>query len=154
MGDIKAIKEVITGPAKKFHKISRVGEKTLLRMSIAVIYLWFGILKFFENLSPAEELAGKTLTALCFGIIPEFICYLLLAIMETLIGLMLLLNMFLARTIKLTFLHLIGTFTPIFLQPETFFNDFPFSLTLIGQYILKNIVILCALIIIYPKNKN
>lgn len=123
---------------------------TFLRISIGIIYLLFGTFKFFENLSPAEELASKTLTTLCFGLIPESVCYLMLAVMETLMGLMLILNMFVSKTIKLTFIHLLGTFTPLIIQPEIFFNESPFAITLVGQYILKNIVLICALLVIYP----
>ncbi len=122
----------------------------LLRISIGIIYVWFGILKFFDHLSPAQELATNTMSRLCFGLIPETICYLLLASVETVLGLMLVLNIFISRTIKLALLHLVGTFTPMFIQPEIFFREFPFAITLVGQYILKNMVIFCALLVIYP----
>lgn len=155
IGDTKTIKQAIGKPTAKLYRFLRLDWKwILLRSSIGFIYLWFGVLKFFQDLSPAEELARTTLTALCFGLIPEPVCYLLLAMLETLIGLMLLLNMFVAKTIKLTFVHLLGTFIPMLIQPEIFFKDFPFSITLVGQYILKNIVILCALLILYPHKNN
>jgi len=43
---------------------------------------------------------------------------------------------------------MIGTFTPVFLFPEEVFSTFPFALTLKGQYIIKNLVIMSAGIVI------
>lgn len=124
----------------------------MLRISIGMIYLMFGVLKFFDNLSPAKELASQTLMILCFGVVPGFVCYFGLAIVETVIGLMLIANKFVKQTIKLTLVHLLGTFTPIILLPGIIFTDTPFSITLIGQYILKNLIIFCALFVIYPNS--
>lgn len=145
---IRVLGEILLSKLKGFlHAGIKI---TFLRISIGMVYLWFGALKFFENLGPAEELASKTLTTLCLGLIPDSICYVLLAVMETLLGVLLILNMFICKTIKLTSIHLLGTFTPVFIQPDVFFNEFPFAITLVGQYILKNMVIICALVVIYP----
>lgn len=152
MESIRIIKKVLAKPVAKLDEGLQTNEQiSLLRISIGIIYLWFGILKFFENHSPAEELARKTLAVLCFGLIPDCICFLLLAIVETYIGLMLILNIAGSNTIRLAILHLMGTYLPIAILPEIFFKDFPFVLTLIGQYIIKNMVIFCALMIIYSK---
>jgi uncharacterized membrane protein YphA (DoxX/SURF4 family) len=35
----------------------------LLRVSLGIVFLWFGILKFFPSASPAEELASRTIWA-------------------------------------------------------------------------------------------
>ena len=37
---------------------------TLLRIALGIVFLWFGALKFLPGLSPAEELAGRTIEAL------------------------------------------------------------------------------------------
>ena len=42
----------------------------LLRLSVGIVFLWFGVLKFFPGLSPAEGLAARTISTLTLGIIP------------------------------------------------------------------------------------
>ena len=44
---------------------------TLLRLAMGIVFFWFGALKFFPNLSPAETLAGRTIETLTFGAIPR-----------------------------------------------------------------------------------
>ena len=43
---------------------------SLLRIALGVVFLWFGALKLVPGLSPAEDLAGRTIEALTFGIVP------------------------------------------------------------------------------------
>lgn len=119
-----------------------------LRISIGIIFFWFGILKYFEGLSPAEDIAIRTIDVLTFNLIPEkFIIY-ILATWEVLIGIGLLFNIFLRETLLLLFLQMIGTFTPLFLFPSEVFHIFPISLSLEGQYIVKNLVIISAGIVL------
>ncbi len=136
----------ISNQKKQLHGLD--GKLKLLRISIGIIYLWFGVLKFFENLSPAETLASETLTTLCFGLVSEPVSCKLLAFLETLIGLLLICNIFTSRIVLLALLHMCGTFIPLILQPDIIFSELPFGLSLVGQYILKNIVIICALFVL------
>ncbi len=122
----------------------------ILTLSISIIYLWFGLLKFFPQLSPAEELAKETISLLTLGLIPGDIAIILLAILELAIGLFFLFNKQLKKTVIVAIGHLIFTFVPLLFLPHTSFNESPFALTLVGQYIIKNIVIISALLIIYP----
>lgn len=137
--------------------LSSVNRGRLLAISIGIIYLWFGLLKFFPELSPADGLAKHTITFLTFGLIPENISILMLAVIEVGIGLCLLFNFKLKTVVSLAIIHLILTFIPILFFPEVSFTQAPFVLTLVGQYIVKNIVIISALFFIYPiddYNKN
>ncbi len=119
-----------------------------LRVSIGLIFLWFGGLKFFAGASPAEALAIKTISILSFQkLSPDFII-IALATLETLIGIGLVFKLFLRETLLLLFLQMIGTFTPVFLFPHEVFTNFPFALTLEGQYIIKNLVIFSAAIVL------
>ncbi|WP_300434313.1 DoxX family membrane protein [Christiangramia sp.] len=113
----------------------------LLRISIGLIYCLFGILKFFPNLSPAEDLATTTVHTLTFGLLSPELSMILLALWETAIGFLLLLNILRPLTIALVLLHIAGTFTPLLLFPELTF-------TLVGQYILKNIIIVSSMLVI------
>lgn len=60
----------IYGQVARF--IERLGAKfgiTALRTAIGIIYLWFGVPKFFPGVSPAEPLASETVARLTFGVI-------------------------------------------------------------------------------------
>jgi uncharacterized membrane protein YkgB len=121
---------------------------TFLRISIGIIFFWFGVLKFFEGLSPAEGIAIRTIDTLTFHLLPEKVIIVGLATWEVLIGIGLLLNVFMRETLLLLFLQMIGTFTPLFLFPSDVFHVFPIALTLEGQYIVKNIVLISAGIVL------
>jgi len=120
----------------------------LLRYSIALIYFWFGMLKFFPEVSPAEEIAKSTVSSLFYGMIPETICLYTLAVLELLIGMGLFSGKKINFVINITLAHMIFTFLPFLLFPNQSFGEVPMSLTLLGQYILKNLVIICALLMI------
>jgi uncharacterized membrane protein YphA (DoxX/SURF4 family) len=120
----------------------------LLRISLGIVFLWFGVLKFFPELSPAEDLATRTINQLTFGLISEDVALLLLAIWECLIGLGLLFGVFLRGTLLLLFVQMLGTITPIFFFPNEVFTQIPYATTLEGQYIIKNMVLISAGIVI------
>jgi uncharacterized membrane protein YkgB len=126
----------------------------LLVISLGIVYLWFGALKFFPGVSPAEALAKDTLDQITFGLVPSNISYLLLAIWEVTIGICMLLNFPRKGVIYLTMLHLFLTFSPLIVLPEASFNQHFYSLTLVGQYIIKNLVLLMALLFLYPEKGN
>lgn len=127
--------------------MAKVGLK-FLRISIGIIFTWFGMLKFFEGLSPAEGIAVRTIDTLTAGIFEEQIILTGLATWETLIGLGLLFNIFLRETLLLLYLQMVGTFMPVFLFPSEVFYKIPYAPTLEGQYIMKNLVIIGAGIIL------
>jgi uncharacterized membrane protein YkgB len=120
----------------------------LLRISIGIIFLWFGVLKFFPGLSPAEGLAIDTIRLLTFGFATDAVIIYGLASWETLIGLGLVLNKFMRETLLLLYLQMIGTLSPIFLFPDEVFAQFPYALTMEGQYIFKNLVVISAGIVL------
>ncbi len=120
----------------------------LLRLSIGIIFFWFGILKFFKGMSPAEDLAIVTIKTITFGFVPDNAILYGLATWEVLIGIGLLFNIFPRITLVLLFLQMAGTFFPVFLFPEKVFHIFPYSFTLEGQYIFKNLVVISAGIVL------
>jgi uncharacterized membrane protein YkgB len=120
----------------------------LLRISLGLNFFWFGVLKFFPGLSPAQSLAGNTIEVLTFGMLSSSTAVLLLAIWECLIGLGLLSGFFLRGTLLLLWLQMLGTLTPLFIFPELTFNAIPYAPTLEGQYIIKNLVLISAGIVI------
>lgn len=120
----------------------------LLRLSIGFIFVWYGYLKFFPQVSSAESLATETIEILSFGWIGGRGAMFILATWETLIGLGLLTGLLMRETLLLLFLQMAGTLTPLFLFPEQTFDFFPWVPTLEGQYIFKNLVIISAGIVI------
>jgi uncharacterized membrane protein YkgB len=120
----------------------------VLRISIGIIFTWFGALKFFEGLSPAEGLAIKTIDTVTFGLLHEKVIIYGLAALETLIGIGLLFNIFLRETLLLLYLQMIGTFLPVFLFPSEVFLRIPYAPTLEGQYIFKNLIVISAGIVL------
>ena len=117
-----------------------------LRVSVGIVFLWFGMLKFFPGLSPAQGLAIRTIDVLTFGLLRESFIIYTLAVWETLIGIGLIFKIYMRETLALLFLQMIGTITPIFIFPAEVFTQFPYGLTLEGQYIIKNVVLVSAAI--------
>jgi uncharacterized membrane protein YphA (DoxX/SURF4 family) len=110
---------------------------TILRIGLGMIFFWFGILKFFPGVSPAEELVKNTV----YFIDPDLFLP-ILAAWETLIGIGLITGKFMRFTLLLLFLQMPGTALPILILPDVVWNSFPFALTLEGQYIIKNLVLI------------
>ena len=121
---------------------------TLLRLALGVVFFWFGFLKFFPGASPAEGLAGRTIETLTFGAIPQGTALMILAIWECAIGIGLFVGRWMRAVLLLLFVQMLGTITPLFLFPTETFTVFPIAPTLEGQYIIKNIVIVSAAIVL------
>jgi len=117
---------------------------SILRISVGVIFFWFGFLKFFPGLSPAQELAVKTIDILTFGLVPTNIALMTLATWECAVGLGLVFGVFLRATLLLLWLQMIGAAAPLFLFPNECFTHIPYAPTLEGQYIIKNLVLVSA----------
>lgn len=121
---------------------------TMMRIALGVVFFWFGVLKFFPGVSPAESLAGRTLEALSLGVIPEHVAVLILATWECAIGLGLLTGLFMRTTLFLLFLQMLGTLTPLLLFPNETWVVFPIAPSLEGQYIIKNAVLISGAVIL------
>ncbi|MEO6164006.1 MAG: DUF417 family protein [Candidatus Binatia bacterium] len=121
---------------------------TLLRLSVGIIFLWFGFLKFFPGLSPAEDLATRTTAMITFSMVPARTALILLAAWECLVGLGLISGICLRATLLLLWLQMVGTIAPVFFFPREVFSYFPYAPTLEGQYIIKNLVLASAGIVV------
>ena len=121
---------------------------TLLRISLGVVFLWFGVLKFFPGMSPADDLAARTIQTLSGGAIGPAVSLPVLATWESLIGLGLLFGKAMRAVLLLLAVQMLGTLTPLVLFPDEVFNRIPFAPTLEGQYIIKNAVLISAAIVL------
>ncbi|MDX1350703.1 MAG: doxx family protein [Putridiphycobacter sp.] len=124
-----------------------------LAISIGLIYIWFGAIKFFPGLSPAEELGSETVYELTLHLIPVKIGYFLLALLEVAIGIGLIIKPYRRTFTYIALGHMAFTFTPLILFPELAFTG-PFAFTIVGQYIMKNIIIIMALLIMLPPKEK
>lgn len=118
-----------------------------LRYSLAVIFIWFGILKPI-GISPAEPLVLLTVDWM-----PIFSARTWLALIgwwEVAIGVLFLFRSTLRFAIGLLALQMIGTFMPLVMLPAITFQDgrIPYGLTMEGQYIVKNLLIISAAMVI------
>lgn len=120
----------------------------MLRISVGIVFFWFGMLKYFSGLSPATDLAIKTIDALTFGIITGKLAVIILATLEVVIGIGLIFGIFLRETLLLLFFQMFGAIMPLFLFTSEVFKYVPYAPNLEGQYIIKNIVIISAGIVI------
>lgn len=110
-----------------------------MRVSLGIVFFWFGALKLFPGLSPAEELVRNT----TYFVQPDWFLP-VLAIWEMAIGLGLIFGVFMRLTLLLLFLQLPGTALPLVILPDVIWTVFPYGLTLEGQYIVKNLVLIGA----------
>lgn len=133
------------------HITRRIGKEQVLAICIGLVYVWFGSLKFFSALSPAEDLAIHTIARLTQDLIPTSIAIFTLALWETVIGILLIAQIYRRTIITMALVHMFMTFTPFLFFPELTFNENILVPTLLGQYIVKNIVIIGALLSLLPQ---
>ena len=114
-----------------------------LRYSVATIFIWFGLLKPL-GLSPAQELVANTVY--WFDDKISFVKF--LGWWEVAIGLTMCYKALIRVSIFLLFIQMPGTFLPLVLLPDVCFTRFPFGLTLEGQYIVKNLIIISSALVI------
>lgn len=125
----------------------------VLRISLGLIFILFGFVKFYHGLSPAEGLAIRTIDKLTCNCISGNISIKILAAWEVITGIGLLYGRYLKFTIGLLILHLIGTFFPLIFFPNEMWRVAPFVFSLEGQYIVKNIVFISAAIVIGTQDR-
>ncbi|MBE0576710.1 MAG: DoxX family membrane protein [Desulfuromonadales bacterium] len=122
-----------------------------LRISLGIIFFWFGLLKYFPDMSPAEDLARQTFEILTFGLVSQNLAIKILATWECAIGLGMLMGKYMRVVLLLLALQMVGAMSPIFLFPEKVFVQIPWVPTLEGQYIIKNLVLISAAIVLGSK---
>jgi uncharacterized membrane protein YphA (DoxX/SURF4 family) len=133
--------------ARLTHWMARYG-LPLLRISLGIVFLWFGALKFFPGLSPAHDLAARTIEKVSFGTVHAGVSVPLLAAWECLIGIGLVFGILMRATLLLLAVQMAGTLMPLVLFPGEVFTRTPYAPTLEGQYIIKNAVLISAAIVL------
>lgn len=124
------------------HWMARNG-LVMMRVALGIVFFWFGALKIIPGLSPAEDLVRNTI----YFVDPNLFLP-VLAVWEMLIGIGLITGQFMRLTLLLLFLQMPGTALPLLILPEVCYTVFPFGLTLEGQYIVKNLALITAAIVL------
>ncbi len=124
----------------------RASSLPAIRISFGIIFIWFGILKP-KGVSSAEGLLKASVEWLPLGT-PDFWIS-LIGWWEVIIGISLLFNKTTRIAIALLFLQMDGTFMPLFLLTEVNFQQGNvLKPTLEGQYIIKNLMIISATLVL------
>jgi uncharacterized membrane protein YphA (DoxX/SURF4 family) len=121
---------------------------TVLRVGLGAVFLGFGLLKFFPGFSPAEGLVVQTLGVLTFGAVPARAGVFVVAALECAIGLGLIANRFLRISLVLLGFQMVGAMSPLVLFPGELFGGPFHAPTLEGQYVLKDVVLISAGLVI------
>ena len=118
----------------------------LVRIPLFIIFFWFGFLKII-NLSPAQELVMDTVYWMPFLSAADWTV--VIGVWEVFIAVFFLFKRTTFIAMILLMIQMTGTFLPLVILPEvTFQNSNPLLPTLEGQYIIKNIIIITAALII------
>lgn len=120
----------------------------LLRISLGLVFLLFGTLKFFPGLSPAEDLVVRTVGARSFGLLPGQVGLVMVAGLEVFIGLTLLSGRWLLPGLVAIGLASVGFFAPLLLFAREMFAGGP---TLEAQYALKDLILVAAALVVAAK---
>jgi uncharacterized membrane protein YkgB len=113
------------------------------RISIFLVFFWFGLLKLLD-LSPASELAME-LTRTTIGLEYFDFMFMILALLECLIGILFLLPKATRVVIPLLLVHMTIVCSPLLLLTDLTWRSFLVP-TLEGQYIIKNAVVIAVAI--------
>ncbi|WP_374228918.1 DUF417 family protein [Streptomyces sp. DH8] len=121
----------------------------LLRATVGIVFIGFGVLKLFPSASPAEQLAVDAATKMTLGLVPETVLLLSLAALETAIGLGLTIGRRLLRPALVAFfLHMGGVFSTLLLLPDAMWQPHSPAPTMEGQYVVKNVVLVAVCLVV------
>ena len=109
----------------------------ILRVSLGIVFIWFGVLKPFQGNSAAEVLAGRTIFKLTFGYVKPAYSMPFLDCWECNIGLGLTVKKWLSFILVLLHFQMIGTLLPLCGFPNEAFTTSIFAPRMIGQYIIQ-----------------
>jgi len=121
---------------------------TFLRVSLGLVFLSFGFLKFFPMVSPAEQLVMDTTSMLTLHLVPGSVAIIAIAVLECVIGLWLLSGRALRGAIYLLAIELVGILAPVVLLGGELFSGPHHAPTLQGQYVLKDIILVAAVLVL------
>lgn len=141
------VPEPLEGIDRRIDQFMRRWGLLALRGSLAIIFIWFGVLKPF-GLSPAEALVKATVAWMPLLSATQWLA--VIGWWEVVIGVTFLFRATVRIAIALLAMQMVGTFLPLVMLPEVTFQagHFPYAPTMEGQYIIKNLLIISAALVI------
>ena len=116
---------------------------SLLRVCLGIIFCWFGVLKVLGQ-SPVAALVAHTV----YWVSPAFFIP-FLGLWEIAIGIGLVCKLALRLTLLLFWLQMAGTFLVLVIRPDTaFLHSNPLLLTLEGEFVIKNLALIAAGVVV------
>ena len=118
--------------------MSRFGVPAL-RISVGVVFLWFGALKLFD-VSPVSDLVARTVYWFdASWVVPA------LGAAEVAVGICLVMGRLLRLALLWFVIQMLGTFAVFLVLPDVaFVGGNPLLLTVEGEFVVKNLVLLTA----------
>jgi putative oxidoreductase len=120
----------------------------ILRVSLGAVFFAFGLLKYFPGVSPAQDLVEQTTNILTFGLVPGPVALVAVATLECVIGLCLISGRGLRAAVYLLSVQLVGILSPVVLLAARLFDGPHGAPTLEGQYVLKDVILVGAALVI------
>ena len=117
-----------------------------LRVALGAVFVAFGVLKFFPGASPLEPLVEATWGVLTFGVVGGQLALILTAVIETVAGLALISGVFARFGLVMLAVAFVGILSPLVFFPDELFTAA--GPTLLGQYVLKNVVLIAAALVV------
>lgn len=139
----RAVLDRVEGIEHRAAEAIRPYSLTMLRLALGTVFVWFGALKLFD-VTPVGDLVAGTVPFLdASWFVP------VLGAGEVALGLALMVGRYLTALSAALVAHLSGTFLVLVVQPELAFqHGNPLLLTTIGEFVVKNIVLVCAALVL------
>jgi putative oxidoreductase len=117
---------------------------TMLRVTLGIVFVWFGLLKML-GMSPVAEMVYEV-----YSFLPQPATFTMIGLLEVVIGIGFLFNLFMRPVIFLFWFQMIGVFLSLAIKPLIFFKEGNlFLITVEGEFVIKNIVFIAVSIVLY-----
>jgi putative oxidoreductase len=126
----------------------------LLRVTLGLVIFGFGFLKYFSGVSPAQDLVLHVNRILSLGLVPDPVALPVFATVESLLGLSLIIGRGLRYVVYPLTLWAVAILSPLVLFPAELFSGPDHAPTLAGQYVLKDIILLAACLVVMARVRN
>ena len=124
---------------QRVRKLLAMWAVPLLRVSLGIVFLWFGALKVLD-VTPDTDLVAETV----YWVDPDWFVP-LLGWVEVAVGAALIIRRGLRLVLPVFLAQLVGTFLVLVVQPDVAFQEGNlFKLTVEGEFVVKNLVLLSA----------
>lgn len=140
VGAVRRVEDFVAGVAQRYGAAA-------LRVTLAMTFVWFGALKVTGD-TPVGDFVARTVDWIPGVSASWFVPF--LGVVEVLLGIALLFGRGSRVVLPVLFAHLAGTFLALVTQPAVTFQDGnPLMLTTEGEFVIKNFVLLSAVLVLY-----